>query len=75
MGKPLKAIGNAVGNLFAQAQPKMPKIEKPEAIIAPPSQEVAARAARERLKIRAQRGREGTIYSTAYRGTNLGGTA
>lgn len=73
MGKPLKAIGGVFSNLFGSQ--KTPEIVKPEAVITPPSPEVAARAARKRLQERAQKGREGTIYSQAYSGSRLGGTA
>lgn len=71
--KAISGIGKAVGSLFG-AQ-KMPELKKPEPSFTPPPPEVAAAAARKRLQSRAQAGRAGTIYSQAYSGANLGGTA
>lgn len=56
----------------------MPKAVKPAGAAAPmPDPEDPARkqAIREKMKERGKRGREGTIYSGAYGGSNLGGTA
>lgn len=72
MGNPIKAISSAVSNIF---NPKTPEVVKPEAKVAIPPAEASALAARKKLAARAQRGREGTIYSQSYQGSNLGGTA
>lgn len=69
MGPVIKAISGVFST------PKMPKIEKPEAVIAPVSSEATALAARKRLQERAQKGREGTIYSPSYSNSALGGTS
>lgn len=69
MGGVIKAITG----IFKK--PEMPKIEAPQMSMPDPKSFATQRAALEKTRKRAQRGREGTIYTGgAYTGTNLGGT-
>lgn len=72
--KTISAIGSAIGGIFS---PATAKATKPQAVVAsgPRDRDAAADAARKRLRARSEKGREGTIYSPTYGGTNLGGTA
>jgi hypothetical protein len=70
MGKIFKAVGGLFGKLFSG--PKMPKVETP----AMPDRDstTAKLAARKKIESRSKGGREGTIYSGSYSGSNLAGT-
>lgn len=64
----------AIGSIFSPPKVKPPK-EAPKIPIADPDSARAEQAALKKLRERATRGREGTIYSQSYGGQNLGGTA
>lgn len=73
MGKVIKAISGVIGKILPTAKMAASPIA---AAVMPDRESTAAKlAARRKVESRSKGGREGTIYSGAYSGSNLAGTA
>lgn len=74
MSGAVKAISNTFSSIFNPKAPKIPTPDRP-IVAADPNSAAAKQATIQKARQRAQKGREGTIYSQSYGNANLAGTA